>query len=46
MPAREGNDRVLSRGLELLPDRIEEVMIRRDSAGHSADVIRLCTVRS
>ena len=42
VPAREGNERVLMRFLELLPDRIEEVMIRSDSAGHSADVIRLC----
>ena len=42
MPAREGNARVLLRALDLLPDRIEEVMIRSDSAGHSVDVIRLC----
>ena len=40
--AREGNARVLSRALELLPEAIEEVMIRSDSAGHSADVLQLC----
>ena len=33
VPAREGNARVLSRALELLPEAIEEVMIRSDSAG-------------
>ena len=42
VPAREGNARVLSRALELLPEAIEEVMIRSDSAGHSAEVLRLC----
>ena len=39
LPAREGNARVLSPALELLPEVIEEVMIRSDSAGHSADVL-------
>ena len=42
VPAREGNARVPLRSLKLLPDRIEEVLIRSDSAGHSADVIQLC----
>ena len=42
-PAREGNARVLSRALELLPEAIEEVMIRSDSAGHSAEVLQLCS---
>ena len=42
VPAREGNARVLSRALELLPEAIEEVMIRSDSAGHSADVLQHC----
>ena len=42
VPAREGNARVLSWALELLPDTIEEVMIRSDSAGHSAEALRLC----
>ena len=43
VPAREGNARVLSRALELLPEAIEEVMIRSDSAGHSAEVLQLCS---
>ena len=43
VPAREGNARVLSRALELLPEAIEEVMIRSDSAGHSAEVLALCS---
>ena len=42
VPAREGNARVLLRSLDPLPDRIEEVMIRSDSAGHLVDAIRLC----
>ncbi len=42
VPAREGNARVLSRALELLPEAIEEVMIRSDSAGHSVEVLQLC----
>ena len=42
VPAREGNARVLSRALELLPKAIEELMIRSDSAGHSAEVLQLC----
>ncbi len=42
VPAREGNAPVLSRALELLPEAIEEVMIRSDSAGHAAEVLRLC----
>ncbi len=42
VPAREGNARVHPRALARLPDLIEEVMIRSDSAGHSADVIQLC----
>ena len=41
VPAREGNARVLSRALELLPEAIEEVMIRSDSEGHSAEVLEL-----
>ena len=43
MPAREGNARVLSRALELLPQAIEEVIIRSDPAGHSAEVLQLCS---
>ena len=42
VPAREGNARVLLRALELLPETIEEVMVRSDSAGHAAEVLRLC----
>ena len=42
VPAREGNARVLSRALELLPEAIKEVMIRSDSAGHSVEVLQLC----
>ena len=42
VPAREGNARVLSRALEQLPATVSEVMVRSDSAGHSADVIQLC----
>ncbi len=41
VPAREGNARVLSRALELLPEAIEEVMIRSHSAGHSVEVLQL-----
>ena len=36
VPAREGDARVLSQALKLLPEPIEEVMIRSDSAGRSA----------
>ena len=42
VPAREANTRVLSWALELLPTSIEEVMIRSDSAGHSAEVLQPC----
>ncbi len=42
VPAREGNARVLLRALELLPETIEKVMVRSDSAGHAAEVLRLC----
>ena len=42
VPAREGNAPVLLRALELLPEAIEEVMIRSDSAGHAAEILRLC----
>ena len=45
VPAREGNARVLSRTLELLPEAIEEVMNRSDSAGHSAELRPLATQR-
>ena len=43
VPAREGNARVLSRALELLPEAIEEVMNRSDSAGHSAELLQPCS---
>ena len=42
VPAKEGSGQALLRALALSPDRIEEVVIRTDSAGRSADVIRLC----
>ena len=42
VPAREGNARVLLEALERLPGAVEEVTVRSDSAGHAAEVIRLC----
>ena len=33
---------MLSWALELLPESIEEVMIHSDSAGHAAEVLKLC----
>ena len=42
VPAKEVNDRVLREALNQLPADVEEVLVRSDGAGHSAEMIRLC----
>ena len=42
LPAKEGDDRVLREALNRLPADVEEVLVRSDGAGHSAEMIRPC----